>query len=769
MLAVRDAVHFPGLINTLLVVREPSVIALRKAGQSDQRVLVLSQNDMAIEDPTAADLAQIGILSEIVQAVPLPDTSLRVALRGVYRARAKKVVARGGCFYADCEELKEIPAKGDETEALARIAIESFTRVVERNDQIPPESLEGVVHAGSPGRLADTILHHLPIKPDEKQLLMEELDQAARLEATVRVLHREEQILDLRGMIHDRVERELGDSQREYYLREQLRVIQAELQQREDRLGEGEDYREKIARAQMPPDAEDRALAELSRLERSAAASPEGMVIRNYLDVLVALPWSRKTEDRLDIAEAKRLLDDRHLGLDDVKDRILDFLAVRQLRGDSLGSILCFVGPPGVGKTSIGRSIADAMGRKFFRVALGGVRDEGEIRGHRKTYVGSMPGRIIQGLRDCGSRNPVIVLDEIDKLGQGQGGDPMSALLEALDPEQNRHFSDHYVETPFDLGDVIFIATGNLQENVPGPLRDRMEIVSFRGYTEEERLEIARKYLLADARDESGLTEKQFSIEAEALLSLVREHTREAGVRDLRRKLDRVTRKAARRIAEGSAKKVNITTKDLIEILGHPRWSGPQTWAGQSVGVAWGLVVSELGGGIIPVEAVLLEPAGERPEIRLTGNLGDVMKESAFAAVTYLQSHMSKSLDKDVHIHVPEGAVPKDGPSAGVTMLLALASAVAQEPVKKGFAATGEISLSGRILPVGGVRDKLIAAAAAGITDVLVPFENETDLDDLPKSARERLKIHLIRHASEALELALKSKAFDQAPNARNA
>jgi ATP-dependent Lon protease len=345
----------------------------------------------------------------------------------------------------------------------------------------------------------------------------------------------------------------------------------------------------------------------------------------------------------------------------------------------------------------------------------------------------------------------------------------MSALLEALDPEQNRHFSDHYVETPFDLGDVIFIATGNLQENVPGPLRDRMEIVSFRGYTEEERLEIARKYLLADARDESGLTEKQFSIEAEALLSLVREHTREAGVRDLRRKLDRVTRKAARRIAEGSAKKVNITTKDLIEILGHPRWSGPQTWAGQSVGVAWGLVVSELGGGIIPVEAVLLEPAGERPEIRLTGNLGDVMKESAFAAVTYLQSHMSKSLDKDVHIHVPEGAVPKDGPSAGVTMLLALASAVAQEPVKKGFAATGEISLSGRILPVGGVRDKLIAAAAAGITDVLVPFENETDLDDLPKSARERLKIHLIRHASEALELALKSKAFDQAPNARNA
>jgi ATP-dependent Lon protease len=759
VLAIRDAVHFPGLINTLLVVREPSVLALRKATQGDQRVVVLSQRDMSVEDPSTSDLFTVGILSETVQTIPLPDTSLRVALRGIYRVRAKKIVARGGCFFAEVEELLEVPTSGEEAEALARTAVASFTRVVERNDQIPPESLEGVVHAANAGQLADTILHHLPIKSEEKQVMMEELDHRSRLEATVKVLHREEQILDLRGLIHDRVERELGDTQREYYLREQLRVIQAELQEREDRLGEGDDYRQKIARAEMPAEAEERALAELSRLERSTAASPEAMVIRNYLDILVALPWSRRTEDRLDIGEAKRLLDDRHLGLEDVKDRILDFLAVRRLRGDSLGSILCFVGPPGVGKTSIGRSIADAMGRRFFRVALGGVRDEGEIRGHRKTYVGSMPGRIMQGLRECGSRNPVVVLDEIDKLGQGQGGDPMSALLEALDPEQNRRFSDHYVEVPFDLGDVIFIATGNLQENVPGPLRDRMEIIPFRGYTEEERLEIARRFLLTEAKSESGLSEDQLTIDDDALLAVVREHTREAGVRDLRRKLLRLARKAARRVAEGTATSVHLKTSDLSEILGHPKWSNSEKWTDETAGVAWGLVVSELGGGIVPVEAVLLEPAGAHPDVRLTGNLGEVMKESALAAVTFLQSHLKQSLKKDVHIHVPEGAVPKDGPSAGITILLSLASAYWQKAVRTGLAATGEISLSGRILPVGGVRDKLIAAAAAGITDVLLPAENAPDLEDLPASAKEKLRIHLIRHASEALDLAFGSES----------
>ncbi|MDA4132514.1 MAG: LON peptidase substrate-binding domain-containing protein, partial [Thaumarchaeota archaeon] len=449
VLAIRDAVHFPGLINTLLVVREPSVNAMRKANQGEHRVVVLSQRDMSVEDPGPADLFDIGVLSEVVQMIPLPDTSLRVALRGVSRVRATKVVVKNECFYTEIEELTEIPATGAEAEALSRTAVESFMRVVERDDQIPPESLEGVVHAIGAGQLADTILHHLPLKPNEKQELLEELDHQKRLEETVKVLGREEQILDLRGRIHDKVERELGDTQREYYLREQLRVIQAELEEREDRLGETEEYQEKITRAEMPPEAEERALAELRRLDKAPAASPEAMVIRNYLDTLVSLPWSISTEDRLDIAEAKRLLDDRHLGLVEVKERILDYLAVRQLRGDSVGSILCFIGPPGVGKTSLGRSIADAMGRQFFRIALGGVRDEGEIRGHRKTYVGSMPGRIIQGLRDCGSRNPVVVLDEVDKLGQGPTGDPMSALLEALDPEQNHRFSDHFVEVPF--------------------------------------------------------------------------------------------------------------------------------------------------------------------------------------------------------------------------------------------------------------------------------------------------------------------------------
>lgn len=755
VLAIRDAVHFPGLINTLLVVREPSVNAMRKANAGEHKVVVLSQRDMSLEDPGVADLFDVGVLSDVVQMIPLPDTSLRVALRGIARVRATKVISRNDCFFAEIEELVEIPAAGEEGEALARTAVESFTRVVERDDQIPPESLEGVVHAVGAGHLADTILHHLPIKPNEKQELLEVLDHQKRLEGTVRVLGREEQILDLRGRIHDKVERELGDTQREYYLREQLKVIQAELEQREDRVGETEEYQEKIGLAEMPPEAEERALAELRRLDKAPAASPEAMVIRNYLDTLVSLPWSVSTEDRLDIAEAKRLLDERHLGLADVKDRILDYLAVRRLRRDSVGSILCFVGPPGVGKTSLGRSIAEAMGRKFFRIALGGVRDEGEIRGHRKTYVGSMPGRIIQGLRDCGSRNPVVVLDEVDKLGQGPNGDPMSALLEALDPEQNRRFSDHFVEVPFDLGDVIFIATGNLLENVPGPLRDRMETVAFPGYTEDERFEIAKMFLLPDARRECGLKESQLKVSDEALRSLVNDHTREAGVRDLRRKMARVARKAARQIAEKRTKTVTVEVCDLSKMLGSPKWSRPQRWTEPEAGVAWGLVVSEVGGDLVPVEAVLLPPVGDRPDIRLTGNLGDVMKESALAAVTYLQSTLSEPLRKDIHVHVPEGAVPKDGPSAGVTVLLALASAHRGVPLRPAFAATGEISLSGRILPVGGIRDKLLAAVAAGVTDVIVPFDNETDLDELPSKSRDKLRIHLIRHASEALALAL--------------
>lgn len=755
VLAIRDAVHFPGLINTLLVVREPSVNALRKANLADHRVVVLSQRDMSVEDPRPEDLFDVGVLSEALQTIPLPDTSLRVALRGLVRVKAKKIVARGGCFYAEVQEVQEIPASGEEAEALARTAVESFTTVVERNDQIPPESLEGVVHAINPGLLADTILHHLPLKPNEKQALLEEADQLKRLEGTVQALRREEQILELRSRIHERVDRELGDTQREYYLREQLRIIQSELQEREDRIGESEEYQEKIAQAEMPTEAEDRALAELRRLEKAPAASPEAMVIRNYLDTLVSLPWSRSTEDRLDVAEAKRLLDERHLGLEDVKDRILDYLAVRRLRGDSIGSILCFVGPPGVGKTSLGRSIAEAMGRRFFRIALGGVRDEGEIRGHRKTYVGSMPGRIIQGLRDCGSRNPVVVLDEVDKLGQGPTGDPMSALLEALDPEQNRRFSDHFVEIPFDLGEVIFIATGNLLENVPGPLRDRMETIVFPGYTEEERLEIGKRFLIPAARSESGLKDDQLQFDEEAMLSLVSEYTREAGVRDLRRKALRIARKAARRIAEGSTEQVKVGVADLPQLLGPSRWARPQRWTELEPGVAWGLVVSELGGDLIPVEASLLPPVGERPEIRLTGNLGEVMKESALAAVTFLQSRIEAPLRKDVHVHMPEGAVPKDGPSAGITVLLALASAHYGRPLMPGFAATGEISLRGRILPVGGLRDKLLAAAAAGLTDVIIPYDNEPDLEELPQSAREKLRIHLVRHASEALQLVL--------------
>ncbi|HWD37841.1 MAG TPA: endopeptidase La [Fimbriimonas sp.] len=754
VVAIRDAVHFPGLINTLLVVREPSVKAITGAGKGDHRVVVLSQRDMSVEDPQSSDLFNVGILSEVLQATPLPDSSLRVALRGVRRVRATKLVARSGCFYTQVEELNEQPATGNEAEALSRAAVESFMRVVEKNHQIPPESIESVVHAETPGKLADAILHHLPIKSNEKQNLLEELDQQARLHSILTLLGREEQILALRHQITETVEKALGESQREYYLREQLRVIQTELHERESRLGETEEYRKKIAEARMTPEAENLALTELQRLERASASGPESLVMRNYLDTLIALPWQKKTEDRIDVREAQRLLDERHFGLEKVKDRILDYLAVRQLRGESVGSILCFVGPPGVGKTSLGRSIADAMARKFVRVALGGVRDEAEIRGHRRTYIGSMPGRILQGLRDCGSRNPVFVLDEVDKLGQGAAGDPMSGLLEALDPEQNRRFSDHYVEAPFDLGDVIFIATANVLESVPPALRDRMEVVHFPAYTEEERYEIGRKFLFPAKREESGLSESQLLVKEAALAQIVHDYSREAGVRELDRQIARLCRKAARQVAAGEADAVCVDEQELQRLLGTPRYSRGKRWLEPHAGLAWAMVVSEVGGDVAPVEASLLPCASERPDVRLTGNLGGVMKESALAAITYLQSRLETPLRRDVHIHVPEGGVPKDGPSAGLTVLLALASAHSGTPIKQGLAVTGEITLLGRVLPVGGVRDKLLAAIASEFTEVLLPEGNESDLHELPPSSRGRLKIHLVSSAAEAMEIA---------------
>jgi ATP-dependent Lon protease len=755
IIPIRDAVHFPRLINTLLVVREPSVRGVQEASKSDYRVLVLSQRDMTVEEPSTSDLFSVGIVSEVLQSTVLPDGKLRVALRGLYRAKAKRITARKGTYFSEVIELQETNSQGAETEALTRTAIELFMGVVEKNEHIPPESIDSVVHAADPGLLADTIAHHLPNKSVEKQLLLEELDANRRLGEVIRLLRFEGEILEAKAQIRDSVDRQLADAQRDYVLREQLKHIREQLLEGDGVAADVEALRSKIAAAEMPEAVLEKATSELRRFELASAASPEALVIRNYLETLSSLPWTKSTPERIDVKLAKELLDERHFGLEQVKDRILDFLAVHQLRQTSVGSILCFEGPPGVGKTSIGRSIADAMGRKFARISLGGVRDEAEIRGHRRTYVGSMPGRIVQALTSCGSRNPVILLDEIDKLGQGSAGDPMSALLEALDPEQNSRFSDHYIEAPFDLSNVIFIATANSLDTVPHALRDRMDVTSFSTYTEEEKFEIAKRFLVPRQREYCGLQLHQLTLEDSALYDLIRLYTKEAGVRDLNRQVSSVCRKAARIVAEDSTSTVLVEPEDLKQMLGVPRYLRSEGSRRSQPGLAWGLVVSQAGGDVIPIEASLLPRSGEHLDIRLTGSLGNVMKESALAALTYLQSRELTPISRDIHIHVPEAGVPKDGPSAGLAILLALASARSEVVLKRGFAITGELTLLGRVLPVGGIRDKLLAAIRADFTDVIIPAENEPDLESLPDSAREQLRIHRVNTAAEALELVL--------------
>ena len=762
VLAVRDTVHFPLLVNTLHVVREPSLKAVRKSMEGDHTVLVLSQLDMSVENPAVGDLATVGTVSEVLQALPMPDGGLRVVLRGLYRAKSANLNQRAGSFWAEIERVNEVHGDDSvESASLMRVALETFGRVVQLNKNVPAESIQSVAHSDSPGSMADAIAHHLPLQPSQKQAVLEEISTLERLRTILVLVKREEQVLNLGAQIQQKVERELGETQREFFLREQLKVIQDELMEREDRLGETDEYRERIESTNMPPEALDKAMQELRRLDRTPAASPEGMVVRNYLDCLVSLPWSKLTDVRADVLAAGDLLDRDHFGLGKVKDRVLDMLAVRQLKDTARGPILCFVGPPGVGKTSIARSIAEATGRKFVRISLGGVRDEAEIRGHRRTYVGSMPGRIIAGLRLCGSRNPVIVLDEIDKLGSDYRGDPTSALLEALDPEQNNHFADHYLEVPFDLSAAMFIATANLLEYIPGPLRDRMEVIRFPSYTDEERTQIAKTFLIPKCLDEHGLAPKHLEFSSEALKELVQDYTREAGVRSLEREIATVCRKCARQIAEGKAKSLKVDGAALASFLGRPHYRRLDAELKDDVGSAAGLVVSESGGDVIRIEACLMEPLSEQPELKLTGNLGDVMKESASAAMTYVRS-IAKELNPnasfrfDVHVHVPEGGVPKDGPSAGVTIAVCLASAFSQRPVRGDVAMTGEITLRGRVLPVGGIRDKVLAAYRSGMKEIILPEENLGDLEDVPQNVLSELKIHAVSDLRVALEIALR-------------
>ncbi|GMV35990.1 MAG: Lon protease [Fimbriimonadales bacterium] len=760
VLPIRDAVHFPEELSTLLVGRERSLRALDRALKTDRLLLVVAQKDVTVDEPEPSDLYRVGVVSEAVQALPVPDGTMRVVLRGQRRAEIAEIVSSHPFALAAIKPIEVTETHSSEMEALMRECASLFERVAQMSKQVPAEAVTSVMYIERPGRLADAVAHHLPLKPALKQQVLEAADTRARLEVVIRLLLNELEVLQVQQDIRSRVEREMGDTQREYYLREQLRVIQQELNERDERGSEIEEYAERIARAKMPEEVAEHAEHEIRRLEKMPSAAPEGVVIRTYLDWLCGLPWAIETEDTVDIRAAARILDEDHYGLQNVKERIIEFLAVRQLTARQKGPILCFVGPPGVGKTSIGRSIARSMGRKFVRVSLGGVRDEAEIRGHRRTYIGAMPGRIIQGIKQCGTRNPVFMLDEIDKLGMDFRGDPTAALLEALDPEQNERFSDHYLEVPFDLSNVMFIMTANILDTVPPALQDRMETIRFPGYTEEEKLAIAKGFLLPQNLAEHGLTASKLKMDDAALRTVIRSYTREAGVRGLEREIARVCRKVARKIAEGTARSTTVRTKNLAEYLGRRRYRYGVAEAEDQVAAATGLVYTEFGGDIITIEVSFVP--GEGKELLLTGQLGEVMKESAHAALTYVRSRV-KDLGgnaelfrtHDLHIHVPAGAVPKDGPSAGITIAVALASAVTGRRVHRDMVMTGEITLRGKVLPVGGIKEKMLAAHRAGMSNVILPKDNDADLADLPEVVRETMHFHLVSSVDEALRLAL--------------
>jgi ATP-dependent Lon protease len=774
LLPIRDSVYFPHSIFPLFVGRDKSVRALEEARSNDRYILLVAQKQMAIDDPTPEDIYSVGTVAEVMQVLNLPDGTVRVMLEGQARVKITEYLQSDPFFRVRVELLPEEDDRTAEVEALMRSVVAGFQQVVELGKEIPPEALVQVVNIDEPGRLADTIIPYLRLKPDQRQELLETISVHDRLDKLNFILKKESEILEIQRNIRNKVEKEMGDTQREFILREQLKAIQQELGERDERSSEIDEYREKIEKAQMPEEVNERALKELDRLEKMPFQAPEGVVVRTYLDWLTSLPWAVATDETLDIPTAQETLDSDHYGLAKVKERILEFLAVRKLAKDMRGPILCFVGPPGVGKTSLGKSIARALGRKFIRISLGGVRDEAEIRGHRRTYIGALPGRIIQGIKTAGSNNPVFMLDEIDKLGMDFRGDPSAALLEALDPEQNNAFSDHYLEVAFNLANVMFITTANLLDPIPAALKDRMEVIQFPGYTEDEKLKIALGFLVPKQRKENGITEEHLVFEDEALLKIIREYTREAGVRNLEREIGTICRKVAREVASDNTDLVTVGPDRVKDFLGPRRYHYGRAEEKDEIGAATGLVYTEFGGDIVSVEATLLK--FHELKLTMTGQLGDVMKESAMAALSYVRSR-SRALDfpdeffddTEVHIHVPAGAVPKDGPSAGITMATALASAVTKRPVKKDFAMTGEITLRGKVLPVGGVKEKLLAAHRAGMKSVILPHENERDLAEIPKNVQDDLKFHLVDHMDQVINLALQeaprpSPAYAAAP-----
>lgn len=765
LMPVRDVVIFPFMIVPLFVGRERSINGVDAALTKDRLIMAVTQKDITKEDPEPEDLYTSGTVCMIMRMMKLPDGRVKILVQGLTRAQIDKYIQTKPSYQVNITKTREsvVTELPLEIEALMRNVREQLEKLASIGKVVFQEVMMVIDNIQEPGRMADLVAANLGLKLEEAQSVLDTLDPVKRLEKVNDYLVKELQVAQMQAKIQTQAKEEMDKSQREYFLREQMRAIKNELGDMEEATEEMEEFREKIAKSKMPPEVEKEAFKQCDRLEMMHPDAAEAAIIRTFLEWLVDLPWARQTKDTLDLEKAKKILDEDHYNLEKVKERILEYLAVRKLQKKTKGPILCFVGPPGVGKTSLGRSIAKAMGRKFVRISLGGIKDEAEIRGHRRTYVGALPGRIIQGIKQAGTGNPVFMMDEIDKIGTDFRGDPSSALLEVLDPEQNNAFSDHYLNVPFDLSKVMFITTANMADPIPEPLLDRMELINLPGYTEEEKIEITKKFIIPRQIKEHGLTTKLFSIEDPAVKKVIAEYTREAGLRNLEREVASLCRKVARRVASGKKEKTAITAKNLHEYLGIPKYMSEAEQEADEIGVATGLAWTPVGGEILHIEATIMQGKGQ---LTLTGHLGDVMKESAHAALSYARSRAQMFnlkpdfyKDLDIHIHVPSGAIPKDGPSAGVTMAAALISALTKTPINKDVAMTGEITLRGRVLPVGGIKEKCLAALRAKIKTIIIPERNLKDLEEIPKDMRKKIRFVLVKHMDDVLDVVFKKKA----------
>ncbi len=758
MMPIRDMVIFPHMMTPFVVGRESSVRALEEALTGDRKIFLATQHDARIDEPTANDIYSVGTIGNIVQSVKMPDGNIKVLVEGLERGRATEMTDVDGFFVATVQTGRHHLEMTPQIEQLAQKVTTLFEQYVKLQQSLNLESTMAALRMDEPAKLADTIAANLQLEIAEKQEILDVFDPLERLTRIAGVLDVEIEKLNMERSIQSRVKRQMEKAQKEYYLNEKIKAIQKELGRGEK--SEWDELKKKIELAGMPKDVFDKAIQELKKLEAMPPMSAESTVSRNYLDWLLAVPWKKKSKETRSIDHAEKVLNEDHYGLEKIKDRILEFLAVRQLVKNPKGSILCFVGPPGVGKTSLGMSIAKATGRKFVRMSVGGVRDEAEIRGHRRTYIGALPGQIIQSMKKAGTKNPVFLLDEVDKMASDFRGDPSSALLEVLDPEQNTSFQDHYLDVEYDLSQVLFVATANVLHTIPGPLQDRMEVLRLHGYTEVEKLEIAKQYLVKKGLENTGLSDANITFDDGSLKEIIRAYTREAGVRNLEREIGNICRKVARRVVKNGLKhKEAITAETVKDFLGVAKFRDSQAHEKSEVGLVTGLAWTEVGGTILQTEVQVLDGKGK---LTLTGQLGDVMQESAQAALSYIRSRSSHlGLPKDfyrnidIHVHVPEGGIPKDGPSAGITLATGLASALTKIPVRRDIAMTGEITLRGKVLPIGGLKEKLLAAHRAGLFEAIMPKENEKDLADVPEALKSAMKLHFVESMDEVLGIAL--------------